>query len=148
MANIITRAFQSGFRLFNGTDLNSFRDQVNNAFNGTTAFPMQVSVATGLTAAGTNQATALPLTKALNVVATAAASTGVLLPDDTVVGVGGAVTVYNDGANAIKVYATGSDTIDGTAGATGVTLTNAKRCRFVVVSVGAWKSDQLGVVSA
>ena len=127
MANIITRAFQSGFRLFNGSDLNDLRNQVNNAFNGSTPFPMQVSVATGLTAAGTTQANALPLTKVLNVVSTAAASTGVLLPDDLIVGVGGSCTVYNDGANPIKVYATGSDTIDGTAGATGVTLTNAKR---------------------
>ncbi len=148
MANIITRAFQSGFRLFTGDDLNLWRTQVNNAMNGTTAFPIQSSIAVGLTAAGTTQANALVLTKAINVVATAAASTGVLLPDDILVGIGGTVEIFNDGANAIKVYGTGSDTIDGTAGATGVTLTNAKRCAYTVVSAGAWKSAQLGVVSA
>lgn len=37
MANIITDALQSGFRMFDGAALNKWKDQVNNAFNGTTA---------------------------------------------------------------------------------------------------------------
>jgi hypothetical protein len=150
MANIITRAFQAGFRLFNGSDLNDLRNQINNAFNGTTAFPQQASTATGLTAAGTNQATALALTKVINVVTTAAASTGVALPSAATVGIGGYVIIFNAGANAIKVYGAvgSSDTIDGTAGATGVTLTNALRCEYYVTAAGVWRSAQLGVVSA
>src|SRR5229473_3344540 len=105
------------------------------------------SVANALTAAGTNQATGLALTAFVNRITTAAASTGVVLP----VGVIGAyVIVFNGGASAIKVYdnATDSATIDGTAGATGVTLTNALRCIYYCVAAATWVSAQLGVVSA
>lgn len=150
MANIITRAFQSGFRLVTGDQLNQWRDQINNAFNGNTAFPQQSSTATGLTAAGSNQATALALTKQINVITTAAASTGVTLPAASTVGVGGFVVIFNAGANAIKVYGAvgSSDTIDGVAAATGVTLTNALRCEYYVTAAGVWRSAQLGAVSA
>lgn len=150
MANIITRMFQTGFRLFAGQELNAWRDQINNAFNGTTAFPQQASTATGLTAVGTTQATALALAKVINVVTTAAASTGVCLPTAAAVGVGGYVVIFNYGANPIKVYGAvgSSDTIDGAAAATGVTLTNALRCEYYVTAAGVWRSAQLGVVSA
>lgn len=150
MSNIITRAFQSGYRLFTGQDLNLWRDQINNAMNGTTAFPQQSSTATGLTAAGTTQANALALTKVINVITTAAASTGVNLPSAAAVGIGGYVAIFNDGANPIKVYGANgtSDTIDGVAGATGKTLTNALRCEFYVTAALTWKSAQLGATSA
>jgi hypothetical protein len=150
MANIITRSFQTGFRLVTGDQLNQWRDQINNAFNGNTAFPQQASTATGLTAAGTNQATALALTKAINVITTAAASTGVSLPSAATVGIGGFVVIFNGGASAIKVYGAvgSSDTIDGVAAATGVTLTNALRCEYYVTAAGVWRSAQLGAVSA
>ncbi len=112
--------------------------------------PIARNAAAGLVAAGTNRATALALAADINQVATAAAGTGVALP--TATAPGQTVDVYNDGANAIKVYAQGTDTIDGTAGATGVTLTNAKRCRYTVMSisngVATWESAQFGVASA
>ena len=109
---------------------------------------IQRSVGNALTAAGTTRADALALTKAVNRITTAAASTGVTLPSAATVGIGGIVYIYNDGANAIKVYGAGSDTIDGTAGSTGVTLTNAKRCVYICVAANTWISAQLGVVSA
>lgn len=105
------------------------------------------SVASGLTAIGTNRATSLALTSAINVIGTAAASTGVTLPAASAVGVGGMVSIFNDGANAIKVYGAGSDTIDGVAAATGVTLTNALRCEFYVTAAGVYKSAKLGATS-
>lgn len=148
MANILTKYFVAGYRLINGSHLNDWMDAINNAFNGNTAFPVQQLTANGLTATGTNQATALPLTKAVNVIATAAASTGVVLPSAASIGIGGYVVVFNNGANPIKVYGAGSDTIDGTAGATGKTLTNALRCEFYVTAAGTWLSAQLGAVSA
>ena len=150
MANIITRMFQTGFRLFAGQELNAWGDQINNAFNGTTAFPQQASTATGLTAAGTTQANALALNKVINVVTTAAASTGVCLPPAATVGIGGYVVIFNYGANPINVYGAvgSSDTIDGAAAATGVTLTNALRCEYYVTAAGVWRSAQLGAVSA
>lgn len=103
------------------------------------------SVGNALTAAGNNRATALQLAKVRNIVTTAAASTGVLLP----VGVVGMyIDIFNYGANAITVYAAGSETIDGTAGATGVALTNAKRARFFFDAANTWISAQWEVVSA
>lgn len=98
----------------------------------------------GLTAAGTTRADALALTSQLNNVETAAASTGVVLPAAVV---GQIITVFNNGANPIKVYAAGSDTIDGTAGSTGVTLTNALRCAFICCAAGKWLSAKLGATS-
>ncbi len=171
MANIVTKVFTAGFRLIDGSLLNSAFSQINAAFAGTAAIVINAtgtfngviggttpaaatftysrqSVADGLTAAGTNRATALQLAAAINVVATAGASTGVLLPAAATVGIGGVVTVFNDGASAMQIYATGSETIDGVAGATGVVLTNAKRSDYYLTTALKWKSAQLGVVSA
>ncbi len=110
------------------------------------------SAADALTAAGTTRATALALAAQINHITTAAASTGVVLPLGSAVGVGAPIIVFNSGASAIKVYASGTDTIDGTAGATGVTLTNALRAAYFPVSVSGgvttWISAQLGAVSA
>ena len=54
-----------------------------------------------LTATGTTIADALALTSFINLVGTAAASTGVKLPD---VQIGGIVVVQNNGANALNVF--------------------------------------------
>lgn len=176
MANIITTSLLSGFRMFAGEALNAWKDQINAAFAGTTAVDaltvtgavtsgsvatgtvtatgnvsalyLDVSTGAGLTAAGTDRATALALTKAVNVIGTAAASTGVVLPAAATVGIGGKVVIFHNGANAIKVYGAGSDTIDGVAGATGVSLTNALRCEYFVTAALTYLSAQLGVVSA
>jgi len=95
-----------------------------------------------LTAVGTNRGTALALTAQTNHVTTAASSAvGVVLPSAATVGVGGIVRVINDGpSNSFHVYAAGSDTIDGTAGATGVVLTNAFYCDYQVDAAGAFIS--------
>jgi hypothetical protein len=105
------------------------------------------SVAAGLTAVGTDRASSLPLNKAINIIGTAAAGTGVTLEASATIGVGGHQDIYHDGANAIKVYGNGSDTIDTVAAATGVTLTNARRCRYTVTAAGVIKSALLGAVS-
>ncbi|MGH6845794.1 MAG: hypothetical protein ACRECU_13995 [Methylocella sp.] len=104
-----------------------------------------VTVGNALTAVGTDRPTSLALTNLINNITTAAAGTGVTLPPGVV---GQHYVVFNAGANAIKVYGNGSDTIDGAAGATGVTLTNAKRAKFFCVAANTIISAQLGVVSA
>ena len=43
---------------------------------------------------------------------------------------GGIVHVRNSGANALTVFAQGSDTIDGTAGSTGVSIASGKSALF------------------
>ena len=110
------------------------------------------SVASALTAVGTNRGTALVIAKQINNITTAAASTGAVLPLGSAVGLCAPIFIFNGGANPITVYASGTDTIDTVAGATGVTLTNAKRCMYFPVSVSAgvttWISAQLGVISA
>lgn len=105
------------------------------------------SYATGLTAVGSSRTDALALTSQTNRVTTAASSAvGVTLPSAASVGVGGYVDVISDGpSNSFHVYAAGSDTIDGTAGATGVALTNAFMCRYVVNAAGAYVSYRSAV---
>lgn len=112
--------------------------------NSTSAYALS-SVGNALTAVGTNRATALQLAKQVNNVTTAASGTGVILPVGVI---GMVITVYNNGANAIKVYASASETIDTVAGATGVTLTDALRCQYTYVAANTWISAQLGVISA
>ncbi len=106
------------------------------------------SVGNALTAIGTNVGTALQLAKQINNVTTAAGGTGVILPTVAAAGIGAVVIVNNAGANPIQVYGAASDTIDGVAAATGVPLTNAKRCMYIAVAAATWISAQLGVVSA
>lgn len=100
------------------------------------------SIGVGLTAVGTDRGTALALSHQTNIVATAAsAAVGVVLPPSADIPVGGWVDVYNDGpANAFHVYSDGSDTIDGTAGATGKNLTNAFWCRYVKTAANTFVS--------
>jgi len=62
------------------------------------------SVSTGLTATGTTIADALQLTSLLNVITTAAASTGVKLPPVDSGFIGQSITVKNAGANTINVF--------------------------------------------
>ena len=105
------------------------------------------SYATGLAAVGTNVGTALQLVAQVNRVTTAASSAvGVILPSAATVGVGGTVTVINDGpSNSFHVYGNGSDTIDGAAAGTGVVLTNAFQCAYQVDAAGAWVSYRSAV---
>lgn len=100
------------------------------------------SFANALTAVGTNVGTALALTAQGNRVTTAASTAvGVVLPAAATVGVGNAVRVYNDGpSNSFHVYGAGSDTIDATAGSTGVVLTNAFYSDYLVTAAGAFIS--------
>jgi hypothetical protein len=103
------------------------------------------SVGNALTATGTTRTDALQLAKQVNNVTTTAAGTGVILPVGIV---GMRITIFNAGANALQVYASASETIDGVAGATGVPLTNAKRCEYFYLAANTWVSMQGGVISA
>jgi hypothetical protein len=111
---------------------------------GAWAGTLPPAVATALTAAGTTQATGLVLTADVNMIGTAAASTGVNLP--AISGPGDTVFVYNGGANAVKVYpAQGSaGTINGIAATTGVSVPAAKGVLCVAVSAANW----VAIVSA
>jgi hypothetical protein len=99
------------------------------------------SAATGLTATGSALADALKLNARTNVVATAAASTGVALPAGAAAG--DLVFVTNNGANALSVYpATATGTINGgSAGAAvslAVTTYKTKNSLFLCTGTDTW----------
>ena len=83
---------------------------------------------TGLVATGTTKATALVLVGAVNVFATVSSSKGALLPSAT-----GSppVAIYNGGANALSVYAAGTDTINSGSAGAAFSVTNAKSATFI-----------------
>lgn len=135
--------------LFAGGVADSANDTNPSVTNGTVSAGFFAgSVSTGLTAAGTNVGTALQLTSAINYVSTAASGTGVVLPTVNSVGVGAMILVVNAGANAIKVYGGASDTIDGSAAGTGVTLTEPHRCLFFATAAATWISADMLAASA
>lgn len=106
------------------------------------------SVTTGITASTTQTlAGATALTTKINFVATAANSgDAVSLPP---LSPGQSVTVFNDGANPIKVFPAAANVqIDGGSAGAAVTLTNARRATFYCKSATAITSAQLGAVAS
>ena len=97
----------------------------------------------GITALGTARASTTPaLVLGSNVVTTSTASNyGVVLPSAVA---GSVVYFYNaDSADAVTVFGSASDTINGTAGATGVSYAAAKRVLFIAVNNGVWIANVL-----
>ena len=92
------------------------------------------SVATGITAAGTTQGTATAITKDFNVVATATAGTGVILP----VIAGLRMTVINNGANPLAVYPGTSGAINALAANAAYTLAVGGKLDFLSVTTTQW----------
>jgi hypothetical protein len=108
----------------------------DDALNTALATP-QWQTNTGITAlAGGNRTGAPVLVLGSNEVTTVASGAdSVVLP---VAVPGSVVFVVNAGANALQLFANGSDTINGTAGATGISVANAKRIMCVAADVGQW----------
>lgn len=97
----------------------------------------------GITAVGTARGSTTPaLVLGHNVVTTSTASNyGVVLPNAVA---GSIVYMLNaDSADAVTVFGAGSDTINGTAGATGVSYAAAKRVLFIAVTNGVWIANVL-----
>jgi hypothetical protein len=95
----------------------------------------------GVTAlAGGGQTGAVLITTAItNVTTVASAADSVQLP----LAVGGQeLTVINAGGNSMQVFGNqnGSDTIDGTAGSTGVAIATGKARTFYSVAAAKWRS--------
>ena len=96
-----------------------------------------LSSSVALTAAGTTITDALALTSFVNLVGTAAASTGVKLPIECPIGQ--VVYIANNGANSIKVYAQSSQTLNTTiVGATGTTVTALQALQCIRQSSTNW----------
>lgn len=134
MASFTPAPFLQGPALQDGSKLNS-----------ALAWPA-VSTDVDAVALGTTSANGYALKAQRTQFSTVAAGTGAVIPAD--LNVGQSVVVYNDGANALKVYATGPVTIDGVDGDTGATLTNGNRAEFFKISPTRILSARLGSVSA
>lgn len=97
---------------------------------------------TGLTAVGNSQGTALALPSDFNVISSAAASTGAILP---VTGVNyqlaDTIIVINHGANAITVYPPTGGTIGTAAANTGLSVPVGKTAWFLIVGTNAYAAS-------
>jgi hypothetical protein len=98
---------------------------------------VSVSSATGITAhAGGGQASATPLVAQVNLVSTVAtAADSVKLPASAS---GLCITVINGAANALQLFGAGSDTINGAAAATGVSVAAGKTGHYCSAAAGTW----------
>lgn len=122
----IPNRFQSGYRLEDGDALNlalSTPTWQTNA-NITALAGGALSSATPVLTLGTNEVTTV-----------ASSGDSVVLPKAVL---GAVIFVANAGANSMQVFANGSDTINGTAGATGVAQANAKSALYVAADAGQW----------
>lgn len=108
------------------------KDVVGGGISSNSALALNGTVATALTATGTNQATGLAMTNSVNVFGTVAASTAAVLP---VGSLSDDVWVRNGGANALSVFPPVGGTINALSA-------NA------ALSVAAGKDAQLKCVSA
>jgi hypothetical protein len=90
----------------------------------------------GQTALGTNQATAFLMTNPTTQFTVVASGTGVVFPPAVQ---GMELCVINDGAQTLTAYgsATTSDTIDGVATATGVSVSAARRSKFKAMTTAS-----------
>lgn len=112
-------------------------EQSNALANETLSSAPTFSSSGTLTATGTTIADALTLTTFINLVGTAAASSGVRLP--IVCPVGQVVYIANNGANALRVYAQSSQTINTSiAGATGVSVATTQAVQCIRQSATNW----------
>ncbi len=100
------------------------------------------SVGAALTAAGTNQATALSVTAAVNQFTTVAAGTGAVLNTAQTVGV--PQTLYNGGANLLSIYPPSGGKINQLATNAAMLLAINTACSFWRVTATQW----IGALSA
>lgn len=106
----------------------------------------------GLTATGTNQATALQLPALISMfsIDTVAANTGVALPQCVA---GTSIDLRNAGASTLSIYGSttansavspaANDTINGTAGSTAYTILTNTNATFFCAKNGAWSAGKV-----
>jgi hypothetical protein len=125
----IPNRFQSGFRLEDG-------DAINKAL-ATPQWQTNYGI-TALAGGARNSSTPVLVLGANTVTTVATAADSVVLP---VAVAGSVVWLRNaDAADAVQVFANGSDTINGTAGATGISVANSKTVLFVAATNNVWFS--------
>lgn len=107
------------------------KDMVGSGTQSHRAYAINGTVLTGLTAAGSTQATALAIKASTSVFSTTAASTGAVLP---VASIGDTATIFNGGASTLAVYPPLGGTINGGSANAAVTVATTKGTNLVCVS--------------
>ena len=118
----------------------SAKDIMGGGFSAAAAAAINGQVSSAITAAGTTQSDATALVASINVVTTAAASTGVLLPNTEI---GDEYEVLNLGASALTVYPPTSGQINQLSANTGFSLapnTAVKVRKYTSTKWVAWLS--------
>ena len=95
-----------------------------------------LGIAATVTAAGSTQGAAAAITKTYNIVTTASANQGVILPSAAA---GLVINVFNISGNTIKVYPASTENIDGGSANAAVTLVTANGTELVGTSTGGWR---------
>tara|TARA_Y100000991_G_scaffold27900_1_gene17700 strand:- start:762 stop:1607 length:846 start_codon:yes stop_codon:yes gene_type:complete len=110
----------------------------NNAAFGTLTATGNVTfgISATVSAAGSTQGTATALTKTYNIVSTASANQGVVLPSAAA---GLVINLYNVSGNTIKVYPASTETIDGGSANAPIEVVTANGAELVGVSTGGWR---------
>jgi hypothetical protein len=89
---------------------------------------------TGITAAGSTQGTATLIGKSINVIGTATAGTGVVLPSTT----GARIFIVNTGASTVNVYPNSGAQINALGTNTPYTLATSAKMEFISTSTTQW----------
>ena len=133
MTAVVPAPFQTFYRLLDGQGVDT-----------ALAFP-QVATEDSITASTTQtQAGAYQLTAPLSRITTSAsAGNAVALPKANL---GLDYTIINDGANAIQVYGTNPDTINGVATATGISQPAGTAYQYTVTTSGNWVTKNISGV--
>lgn len=117
------------------------KEIMGGGLSAATAQAIGGGVQTGLTATGSSIADALQLTASNVQISTAAASTGVLLPNGVI---GDEVLIYNAGANTVAVYPpTSSQSINSGSAGAAFSVATTKTARFKKITSTLWIA-QLG----
>jgi len=96
------------------------------------------STSSAVSAAGTTQGTATAITSDYNVITTAAASSGVILPTATI---GRRIVVVNKGANTVNIYPATGGAIDSLGANVAITLISSGVMTFNASSTTQWYSS-------
>ena len=121
------------FTLKVSSDGSTWRDAMKVvASTGRIAFK---AIATGISAAGTNQGTATVLSKSINAVSTVGSGQGVQLPTPEA---GEVLLIANQGANSLSVYPASGHTINALSANAALSMATDTRKLFFAATSSAW----------
>jgi hypothetical protein len=98
---------------------------------------LKLSFTTGITALGTNQATAQVVANSINVISIVASGTGIILPNAGSL-LGSRIIIFNQGANTLNIYPNSGSNIDGGTTNAPITLAPGKLIEIMNTTSTTW----------